>query len=279
MMIGRRRPGQGEPQQRRPGNRQDDGEPLPAPEPGRVSARGRERQDGDPGCLDCLHQRERREPQCRHVHEPARAFGPDPGHPPPVVQQHRHRPERPGSVVTHLLRSCSDEVIALSGNRDRARQQLGPDVEAREWRAKGAVAAYCQRINNSGQPVPGRRAAGRAPARCRRLPAASCNSWPRARPPAVRLRLRSSAVKIRPCSSSSAPGRAIVAAGSCGDPGTSAAIRPFSPPPCASPLAAIEQNRRDASSLPGISSTIVQAESIPRTPAGERLPQGSRRTG
>jgi len=39
-----------------------------------------------------------------------------------------------GSTVTRLLRSRSDEVVALSRDRDRARPQLGPDVEAHEWR-------------------------------------------------------------------------------------------------------------------------------------------------
>jgi len=37
------------------------------------------------------------------------------------------------------------------------------------------------------------------------------------------------------------------------EPGTSAAILPFSHPPCASPLAAMEQNSPNASSLSKIS--------------------------
>ncbi|HEY3649524.1 MAG TPA: hypothetical protein VGL33_16250 [Streptosporangiaceae bacterium] len=68
-----------------------------------------------------------------------------------------------------------------------------------------------------------------------------------------RPRLRSSAVKMRPCLSSSAPCRAIFAVRPACEPGTSAAILPFSHPPCASPLAAMEQNSPNASSLSKIS--------------------------
>ena len=70
MLIGLRRPDERERQQRQPGQRQDDGKLLAHREPGRVPARGGERQDGDPGRRYRLHQRERREPQRRHVHEP-----------------------------------------------------------------------------------------------------------------------------------------------------------------------------------------------------------------
>jgi hypothetical protein len=61
------------------------------------------------------------------------------------------------------------------------------------------------------------------------------------------------ALKMRPCLSSSAPCRAILGARSRQESGTSAAILPFSHPPWASPLAAMEQNKRNASSLLKIS--------------------------
>ena len=65
MLIGCRRPGERERKQRQSRERQDDGELLAPREPGRVPARRRERQDGDPGRRHRLHQRERREPQRR----------------------------------------------------------------------------------------------------------------------------------------------------------------------------------------------------------------------
>src|SRR6266516_2894561 len=71
---------------------------------------------------------------------------------------------------------------------------------------------------------------------------------------------------MRPCLSSSAPCRAILGARSWHDSGTRAAIRPFSQPPWASSLAAMEQNSRNASSLSKISAKIVLAESIPDHP-------------
>src|SRR2546430_955126 len=72
---------------------------------------------------------------------------------------------------------------------------------------------------------------------------------------------------MRPCLSSSAPCRAILGARSRHDSGTRAAIRPFSPPPCASSLAAMEQKSRNASSLSNISAKIVWADSISWSPA------------
>jgi uncharacterized protein len=39
-----------------------------------------------------------------------------------------------GAAVTRLLRSRGEEVVALSRDRDRAQQQLGPGVETHEWR-------------------------------------------------------------------------------------------------------------------------------------------------
>jgi len=43
-------------------------------------------------------------------------------------------------------------------------------------------------------------------------------------------------------------------------------MRPFSQPPCASPLAAIEQKNRNASSSSMISLKTVRADSIPEPP-------------
>ena len=93
MLIGLRGVDERERQQHQPGDRQDDGELLAPREPGRVPARGGERQHGDPGRHHGLHQRERRQPQGRHVHEPARAFGPERDEPAAVPQQDLHRPE------------------------------------------------------------------------------------------------------------------------------------------------------------------------------------------
>jgi hypothetical protein len=93
MLIGLRGVDQRQREQHQPGDGQDDGDLLAPGQPGRVAARGPERQDGDPGRRHRLHQGERRQPQGRHVHEPARAFGPERDQPAAVAQQDLDRPE------------------------------------------------------------------------------------------------------------------------------------------------------------------------------------------
>ena len=93
-LIGLRGVDERQREQHQPGDGQDDGDLLAPRQPGRVAARGPERQDGDPGRRNGLHQGERRQPQGRHVHEPARAFGPERDEPAAVPQQDLHRPER-----------------------------------------------------------------------------------------------------------------------------------------------------------------------------------------
>jgi uncharacterized protein (TIGR01777 family) len=65
-----------------------------------------------------------------------------------------------GSEVARLLRARGDDVIALSRDRDRARRQLGADVEVHEWRrpeAESPPAAALERadavINLLGEPI------------------------------------------------------------------------------------------------------------------------------
>jgi hypothetical protein len=88
-----------------------------------------------------------------------------------------------------------------------------------------------------------------------------------------RPRFFSRALKIRPCLSSSAPCRVILGARARSLSGTSAAMRAFSQPPWDSPLAAMEQKRRNASSLSRISWKRLLAESIGGTSLPLRGPQ------
>jgi hypothetical protein len=94
VVLGGLRAGDREPQQAQPDEGEDHGGLLAPGQPGRVPPGGREGQDRDSGGGDRLHQGERREPQRRHVHEPARGLGPERLEPPPVLQEGFDRPER-----------------------------------------------------------------------------------------------------------------------------------------------------------------------------------------
>ena len=94
-LIGLRAVHERQRQQHQPGDRQDDGGLLPPGEPGRMPARGGEGQDGNPRRRHGLHQRQRRQPQRRHVHQPARTFDPERHQPPTVAEQQPYRLEGP----------------------------------------------------------------------------------------------------------------------------------------------------------------------------------------
>ena len=94
VLLGGLRAGDREPQQGQPDEGEDHGGLLAAGQPGRVPPGRREGQDRDAGRGDRLHQRERGEPQRRHVHQPARGLGPERLEPAAVFQQELDRPER-----------------------------------------------------------------------------------------------------------------------------------------------------------------------------------------
>ena len=85
-----------------------------------MPARGGERQDGDPGCGHRLHQRERRQPQRGHVHQPARGLGCERGEPAPVPEQQLRRPE---GAARRQRRQRRRHVVLerVSGVRDQRR--------------------------------------------------------------------------------------------------------------------------------------------------------------
>jgi hypothetical protein len=76
------------------GERNQDCDPFVTRQLCGVPVRGREREHGDTGGADRLHERDRCEPERGHVHEPARRLGREADQPASVAEQQRDEPNR-----------------------------------------------------------------------------------------------------------------------------------------------------------------------------------------